>query len=134
MTFGRCILCLIYRFSLMTNKLLVKNSFIGIIQFILTAVLTLISVPIFIHKLGMELYGIFAIVSVIGNLNLLTNFGLNGALLVYVAKQGKCRESDHDIVVTQIIMVLLTVIFTLLAVIFSDLIIKDVFKIPSQYY
>ncbi|HZL08484.1 MAG TPA: oligosaccharide flippase family protein [Prolixibacteraceae bacterium] len=117
----------------MAGKQLVNNSIIGVIQLILTAILTLLSVPIFIHKLGMELYGIFAIVSVIGNLNLLTNFGLNGALLVYIAKQGKCRESDHDIVVTQIIMVILTVTFTLLAVIFSDFIINDVFKIPVQY-
>jgi O-antigen/teichoic acid export membrane protein len=118
----------------MPGKQLIKNSFIGIIQFILTAILTLISVPIFIHKLGMELYGIFAIVSVIGNLNLLANFGLNGALLVYVAKQGKCRESDHDIVVTQIIMVALTTIFTILAIVFSDFIIRDVFKIPVHYF
>jgi len=117
----------------MTNKLLVKNSFIGIIQFILTAVLTLISVPIFIHKLGMELYGIFAVVSVVGNLNLLTNFGLNSALLVYVAKQGKCRESDHDIIVAQIIMFMLAAIFTFVVFVLSDYIIQNVFSIPIEY-
>lgn len=117
----------------MVGKLLIKNSFIGIIQFVLTAILTLISVPIFIHKLGMELYGIFAIVSIIGNLNLLANFGLNGALLVYVAKQGKCKESDHDIVVTQIIMIVLAVIFAVMAVVFSDFIVQKVFSIPVQY-
>lgn len=117
----------------MAGKQLIKNSIVGIIQLILTAILTLISVPIFIHKLGMELYGIFAIVSVIGNLNLLANFGLNGALLVYIAKQGKCRESDHDIVVTQIIMVVLTSVFAILAVVFSDFIVQDVFSIPVQH-
>jgi O-antigen/teichoic acid export membrane protein len=117
----------------MAGKQLIKNSFIGIIQFILTAILTLISVPVFIHKLGMELYGIFAVVSVVGNLNLLANFGLNSALLVYVAKQGKCRESDHDIIVTQIIMGALTTIFTILAIVFSDFIIRDVFSIPVEY-
>ena len=117
----------------MSGKLLIKNSFIGIIQLVLTAILTLISVPIFIHKLGMELYGIFAIVSVIGNLNLLANFGLNGALLVYVAKQGKCRESDQDIIVTQILMFALTSIFTLMAVVFGDFIIHDIFSIPLHY-
>lgn len=110
-----------------------KNSVIGVIQLLLTAVLTFISIPIFIHKLGLELYGIFAIVSVIGNLNLLTNFGLNGALLVYIAKQGKCRESDHDIAVTQIIMVLIMAIFCTLAVIFRGFIIEDLFSIPQQF-
>jgi O-antigen/teichoic acid export membrane protein len=118
----------------MAGKQLVKNSIIGVVQLILTSILTLISVPIFIHKLGMELYGIFAIVSVIGNLNLLTNFGLNGALLVYIAKQGKCRESDHDIVVTQIIIITLTAIFTIISVIFSNFILLDILKVPYQHF
>src|SRR5665647_2519890 len=104
----------------MASKQLIKNSFIGVIQLVSTAILILISVPIFIHKLGMELYGIFAIISVIGNLNLLANFGLNGALLVYVAKQGKCRESDHDIIVAQIIMFMLAAIFTFVVFVLSD--------------
>ncbi len=118
----------------MAGKQIIKNSFFGIIQLILTAFLTLVSVPIFIHKLGIDLYGIFAIVSVIGNLNLLANFGLNGALLVYVAKQGKCKESDHDIIVTQIIMIGLTSLFTIIALIFSNFIIDVIFKIPLQYF
>jgi O-antigen/teichoic acid export membrane protein len=117
----------------MAGKQLIKNSFIGIIQFVLTAILTLISVPVFIQKLGMELYGIFAVVSVVGNLNLLANFGLNGALLVYIAKQGKCRESDHDIVVTQIIMVTLTTVFSVLAIVFCNYIIRNIFSIPIEY-
>jgi len=117
----------------MAGKLLIKNSLVGIIQFVLTAILTLISVPVFIHQLGMELYGIFAIISVIGNLNLLANFGLNGALLVYIAKQGKCRESDHDIIVTQIIMIILTLVFAMLAIIFCDFIIQKMFSIPARF-
>jgi O-antigen/teichoic acid export membrane protein len=118
----------------MAGKKLIKNSIIGSIQVILTAVLTLLSVPIFIHKLGMELYGVFAIVSVIGNLNLLTNLGLNGSLLIYVARLGKCKESDHVIVVTRIIIITLTTVFSLLAIIFSDFIIRDIFSIPVQYF
>jgi O-antigen/teichoic acid export membrane protein len=117
----------------MAGKQLVNNSIVGMVQFVLTAILTLISVPIFIQKLGMELYGIFAIVSVVGNLNLLANFGLNGALLVYLAKQGKCRESDYDIIVTQVIMVSLTIVLSVLAIIFCHFIIQNIFSIPIQH-
>ena len=102
------------------NKKILNNSISGIIQFILVAILTLISVPIFINKLGIELYGVFAIVSVIGNLNILSNLGLNGALLVYVAKQGKCKESDYDFVVTLIILSIILLVFISLAIIFMD--------------
>lgn len=118
----------------MAGKQLMKNAITGTIQVILTAVLTFLSIPIFIHKLGMELYGVFAIVSVIGNLNLLTNLGLNGSLLIYVARLGKCKESDHVIVVTRIIIISLTVVFSLLAILFSDFIILNIFSLPVQYF
>lgn len=115
-----------------TNKL-IKNATVGIIQFVLTAILTLLSVPVFIHKLGLEQYGIFAIISVIGNLNLLTNFGLNGALMVYVAKQGKGRESDHDIAATQIVMLGIMTVFVSTILIFKEQIISGMFSIPARY-
>lgn len=114
------------------NKL-IRNSAVGIVQFVLTAVLTLLSVPVFINQLGLEQYGIFAIVSVIGNLNLLTNFGLNGALLVYVAKQGKCRQSDHDIIATQAVMVAIMVVFVSILLIFKASILENLFSIPTHY-
>lgn len=114
------------------NKL-IKNATAGILQFVLTALLTLLSVPVFIHKLGLEQYGIFAIISVIGNLNLLTNFGLNGALMVYVAKQGKGRESDHDIIATQTVMFAIMAVFVSIILIFKGSIISDLFSIPAPY-
>jgi O-antigen/teichoic acid export membrane protein len=117
----------------MSKNTLVINSAIGILQFILTAILTLLSVPVFINKLGLELYGIFALVSVIGNLNLLSNFGLNSALLVYVAKQGKCRESDHDILATQIIMLAIMTLFITATVILKENIVLNLFSIPTKY-
>ncbi|HPY67317.1 MAG TPA: oligosaccharide flippase family protein [Bacteroidales bacterium] len=117
----------------MAKRQLIKNSAVGVLQFILTAILTLVSVPLFIKKLGFELYGVFAIISVIGNLNLLTNFGLRGALLVYVAKQGKCKESDWDIIVTQILILAVMAVIITIVVIFRVNIVNDIFSIPNQY-
>lgn len=118
----------------MSNKYIFKNSIIGIIQFILTALLSFLSIPIFIHKLGIELYGIFALISVIGNLNFLTNFGLNGALLVYIANQGKCKDSHNDIAVTQILIIFLMIIFCTFSIFFRNFFLGNIFSIPTQYY
>lgn len=117
----------------MAKALLIKNSLFGIIQFVLTAILTFISIPLFINKLGFELYGVWAVIAVIGNLNMLTNFGLNRALVVYVSRQGKSKESDLDIAVTQIILLFLIVVFTLVVFFSKEFIINSLLSIPSQY-
>ncbi len=117
----------------MSRNIIIRNSAAGLLQFILTAVLTLIVVPIFIHKLGIELYGIFAVVSIIGNLNLLTNFGLNNSLLIYVAKQGKCNESDLDIVVTQILILIIVMFFIFIITFFKGFIVQNLFSIPAKF-
>lgn len=117
----------------MPHKQIIQNSIFGVGQYILTALLTLISVPIFIHNLGLELYGIFAVVSVVGNLNLLTNFGLNGTLLIFISKQGKCRESDHDIIVTFVILSGILALFSSVAIFYSDFIVSQIFQIPAHH-
>ena len=52
------------------KKVLINNSISGVCQLVITALLTFFSIPVFIHKLGTDLYGVFALVSVIGNLHL----------------------------------------------------------------
>lgn len=99
----------------------------------LTAFLTLLSVPVFIKALGLELYGIFALVSVVGNLNFIINFGLNSALLVYVAKQGKCRESDLDIAITRILFMVMILIVSTIAMLCGNYIIRNVLNVPEEY-
>jgi O-antigen/teichoic acid export membrane protein len=117
----------------MVKKQLLRNSLTGIIQLVFSAILTFISVPIFINKLGLVLYGVFTVLSVIGNLNFLTNFGLNGSLLVYLAQQGKCKESDHDIIVTQVFIILIVSVFSFLTIFFKEFIVINLFGIPQQF-
>lgn len=117
----------------MGKRQLIKNSGYGLVQYILTSIIMLVSVPVFIHKLGLELYGIFSIISVIGSLNLLANLGLNSALMVYISRQGKCRESDHDIMVTQILMVAFVTLIIVLTIMFKEKIVHNLFSIPEQY-
>lgn len=117
----------------MSNNKLIRNSFIGTTQVVLTAFLTLLSVPVFIKALGLELYGIFALVSVVGNLNFIINFGLNNALLVYVARQGKCRESDLDIAITRILLIIMVLIIGTIAFLFGNYIIRNILSVPEEY-
>ena len=46
------------------KKVLINNSISGVCQLVITALLTFFSIPVFIHKLGTDLYGVFALVSV----------------------------------------------------------------------
>lgn len=115
----------------MKKNILIRNSISGLLQVILTAVLAFASVPIFINKLGMELYGIFAIISIVGNLNSLANFGLNGALMIYISKQGKSKQSDNDIAATIVFMSLIIITITIFAFAFKNYILNQIFAIPK---
>ncbi len=119
---------------MVTKKTLINNSLSGVVQLIITAVLTFVCIPVFINKLGTELYGVFAIVSVIGNLNLFANLGLNSALIKYVSEQGKCSESENDIFASVVIICSIIIPLTILAFLFKDFILLQILSIPVKYY
>lgn len=116
-----------------TNRNLIRNSLSGVIQLVITAILTFLCIPIFIQKLGTELYGVFAIVSVIGNLNIFANLGLNSALIKYLSEQGKCNESDNDIFVSLVIMCTIIIPITFFAFIFREFILVNILGIPLKH-
>jgi len=117
-----------------TKKTLINNSLSGVVQLVITALLTFLCIPIFINKLGTELYGVFAIVSVIGNLNIFANLGLNSALIKYVSEQGKCSESENDIFASLVIMCSIIIPLTILAFIIREYILVNVLSVPIKYY
>ena len=74
------------------RKLFVINSLSGGLQIIIGAVLLLVTVPIFIHKMGAELSGVYSLITVMSSLGVLTNLGFNYSLIKYLAEQGKIIE------------------------------------------
>ena len=116
------------------KKLLLKNSVTGVTHQILRAILLFITIPIFIRLLGIEKYGIFSLLIVIGSLNEIINFGLNISLLKYLAEQGKCSESDFDIMITISLQLLFVIPITFLALIFNKFIICNVLGLPIIHY
>ena len=119
---------------MVTNKTLINNSLSGLVQLIITALITFICIPVFINKLGVELYGVFAIVSVIGNLNIFANLGLNTSLIKYISEQGKCPDSENDIFSSLLIIGVIIIPITILAFILNRFLLIDVLNIPIQYY
>lgn len=64
----------------------IKNSIYSFLGFVWPLILFFFSIPYFIHKLGMEGYGIWVLInSIIGTLGIL-NFGIGDALIKYVSE------------------------------------------------
>jgi len=115
------------------KKVLIKNSLSGIIQIVVNMILVFITLPVFIKMLGIDLYGIFSLVLVIGSLNTFTNLGLNNALLKYIAEQGRSVESNIDIVVAILIIILFVTPFTVIAIVFKNFVLLNILSIPFEF-
>lgn len=115
------------------RKLLVINSLSGVIQIFVGMFLVFFTIPVFIDKLGSELFGIYSLLLLIGNLNSLTNLGLNSSLIKFISEQGKSVESDYDIIVSFSILFTIVVIISAFAFFFRQFIMSDVFAIKDTF-
>jgi len=111
------------------KRLFAKNSITGVVQKILIAILTFVTIPIFIKLLGAELFGIFAIVSTIGDLSRLTNVGFHIALIKFLSRQGKTTESSQDVVVAFLSMLVIMTLLVIVLLLFSDFILLQLFNV-----
>jgi O-antigen/teichoic acid export membrane protein len=116
------------------RKTLYKNSISGIIQLIISSLLTLITIPAFIKYLGIELYGLFSVISIIGNLNIFINLGLNTTLIKFVSEQGKNNESNLDIVITLILTSITLIPLTILILYFNRFILLNILNVPNNFF
>lgn len=119
------------------KHLLVKNALFGGMQFLITLILTFIGVPIFNHILGSEVYGIFAAITVFGNLNVLASLGFNLSLIKNLAEQGKTIKSNIDIITafflsTALVSILLALILFNADHILSFLQIKNIYYYSTK--
>lgn len=115
------------------RKLLYKNSLSGIIQLALTAILTFTAIPIFINKMGMEAYGIFSLITIIGSLKTFMNLGLNVSLVKFLASQGRSLESNYDIIVSIILVLTITIPITFCLLALNDFILINILSVPDEY-
>ncbi|MBS4036035.1 MAG: oligosaccharide flippase family protein [Ignavibacterium sp.] len=115
------------------RKLLYLNSLSGVIQIILGIILVFISIPLFISVMGSKTYGVFSILLIIGNLNSFTNLGITASLVKFLAEQGKVKQSNYDIFISFMILLIVGFSFSLLLFLFTEVTLFDLFKIPKEY-
>jgi O-antigen/teichoic acid export membrane protein len=109
---------------------LVKSSISGVVQFIVSTLLVFITIPIFIKVLGVESYGVYSLVALVGSVNTFANLGLSVSLVRFLSEQGKTRESDHDIVMTLIILAIIITPLVVCGVYFRKFILLQVLNVP----
>lgn len=115
------------------KRLFAKNSLYGVVQKVLIAILTFVTIPVFMSLLGAELFGIFAIISTIGDLSRLTNVGFHIALIKFLSFQGKGRESSQDIMVAFLSMLGIMSVMLVFLILFNDFIILKIFNVGEEY-
>jgi len=113
-------------------KLFAINSLSGVVQAIVAATVTLVSIPVIIHAIGQEDYGIYCLVSIIGSLNSFSNLGINSALTRYISSQGKSIESHYDIWVALLTVTLVGVLVAFAVISFKDMILLQLLSIPAN--
>ena len=100
---------------------IIKNSLSGIIQLVISTIIAFIGISLFINKLGKEEYGMFSLISIIGNLSIFMKIGLDTSIVKYLSEQGKTTESNYDIVISFLIFTFLGVTLSVIFYFFKDL-------------
>lgn len=115
------------------RKVLFVNSLSGGFQTLVSTLLVFTVIPVFMHKLGTELFGVFSLVLLIGNLNLFVNLGFNTSLVKFLSEQGKCQESDYDVFVTALLLCLVILPVTVVGIVFNKFVLMKILCVPLKY-
>ncbi|NCA77640.1 MAG: hypothetical protein EOM90_15005 [Alphaproteobacteria bacterium] len=117
-----------------SKKTLLAGSLSGVLQLLFIAALALLSIPLFIHKLGAVNYGLFSLLSLILTLPFFAGLGLNTSLVKYIARQGRSAESKSDIFAVATIQ--LAALLLLIALIFTckDFFLYDILGVPEDLF
>jgi len=117
-----------------SKKTLLAGSLSGVLQLLFIAALALLSIPLFIHKLGAVNYGLFSLLSLILTLPFFAGLGLNTSLVKFIACQGRSAESKSDILAVATIQ--LAALLLLIALIFAckDFFLYDILGVPEDLF
>ncbi len=109
------------------------NAISSLLQYGALTVFMLVSISLFIKMRGEEDYGVFVLISIIGNLALYANLGLNQSLIRYLALQGKGKTSQTDIGVNLTVIFLFSILFAALTLLPGRYVVFELMDIPFVY-
>jgi O-antigen/teichoic acid export membrane protein len=112
---------------------MLAGSVSGMAQVLINSLLILAIVPLAIKALGVEWFGVFTLLSLISNLGAVANLGLNGSLVKYLSEQGRCTESNRDIVVGFLLLSTAVVVLSLFALCAEGFTMNLILQIPSSH-
>jgi O-antigen/teichoic acid export membrane protein len=115
------------------SRTFAKASLSGAAQFLVATVLVMVAIPLLVTMRGVEAYGVFSLVLVVGNLNTFAGLGLNLGLVRFLASQGKTRESNLDIVVALLLQTGIILPLSAIAFIFRQEILVGVLNVPPAH-
>ncbi len=115
------------------KKKILLNSAAGVTQTILSSVVIFVTIPIFLKKLGPELFGIFSLLQLIGNVNVFVNLGMNISLLKFISEQGKTKESDYDILTILLLSAAIMLPLSILLIVYNQYCLAVVLNISPPY-
>lgn len=116
------------------NKIF-KNSLFNIIRVIVVIPIFFILVPYTISKIGIEKYGIWALVGIIGSYQSFVNFGLTTALIRFVSKAEAVKDYDaisEYLATSAMIYLFISSIVVLLIITFKSFIVVKILGIKTN--
>ena len=109
------------------KKQIFKNSLSGFIFTIVNALIVFLTIPVFINKLGAEVFGIWTVLNVgFAFIQLLTN-GFNLSLTKWISQQSQNFESYLDIKFNLVIIVLISLMILIIGFLFNYYILAHLF-------
>ena len=112
---------------------LAKGSLSGVLQVVVTTALMLVAVPLFVRILGQEAFGLYSLVALVGNVNTFANLGLNASLVRSLAEQGKSMESDLDIMMTLVLLLIVILPLTGMGFLLEREVLFGVLNAPPDF-
>jgi O-antigen/teichoic acid export membrane protein len=107
------------------------NSISGMAQVLVNIGMVLLTIPVFIRTLGLPTYGIYAVITAIGGVTFLTNFGFSASLIKYLAQQANREESHYDIAVTLLIVGSATCLIASVLIATGDFVLAHVLNLSA---
>lgn len=114
----------------------IRNAGFNTLEYLLTAVLFLVATPVYIHKLGVELFGVWVLLNMVIGFSSMLSFGLTQATLKYVSQYRARGDLDRAAMIvsnTWCFYLAMSACGALLIFAVSGPLLDHVFSVASQH-
>jgi len=123
-------------FQMSLKKRYLKNSFFNVIGWLWISILAMVTIPIVIHHIGIEQYGILALVNLILGYFAFLDFGLGEAVVKFVSEY-QAKSSTHQINKTinsiLFLYIIIGLVGAILIIFFARFYAIKLFKISQKF-